>query len=97
MSETAKPMSHNGWIACSERLPPVNDRVLFWSVRYSLTAFQGTYTADPEGWWDDEEPTPLLGHNRPTHWRSMPEGPHASPAPAADADRAPTWSDLGAI
>lgn len=59
------------WIRCSERMPPVGERVL------ALDPTNGVYTAKrwverSETFEPDENPSSVT---RPTHWMPLPEAP----------------------
>ena len=76
---TAKPVpvTPDGWISCSERLPNDKQYVWCWGKSYGLTecnTFEGYYDWSRNKWWavtdDGEEPA-----SKVTHWMPLPEPP----------------------
>ena len=76
---TAKPVpvTPDGWISCSERMPNDKQYVWCWGKSYGLTecnTFEGYYDWSRNKWWavtdDGEEPA-----SKVTHWMPLPEPP----------------------
>ncbi|MBB8895418.1 DUF551 domain-containing protein [Escherichia coli] len=76
---TAKPVpvTPDGWISCSERMPDDKQYVWCWGKSYGWTecdTFEGYYDWSRNKWWtvtdDGEEPA-----SKVTHWMPLPEPP----------------------
>lgn len=76
---TAKPVpvTPDGWISCSERMPNDKQYVWCWGKSYGWTecdTFEGYYDWSRNKWWavtdDGEEPA-----SKVTHWMPLPEPP----------------------
>lgn len=76
---TAKPVpvTPDGWISCSERMPNDKQYVWCWGKSYGWTecdTFEGYYDWSRNKWWaitdDGEEPA-----SKVTHWMTLPEPP----------------------
>ncbi|EEW2545743.1 DUF551 domain-containing protein [Escherichia coli] len=72
------PVTPDGWISCSERMPNDKQYVWCWGKSYGWTecdTFEGYYDWSRNKWWavtdDGEEPA-----SKVTHWMSLPEPPH---------------------
>ncbi|EBY3290979.1 DUF551 domain-containing protein [Salmonella enterica subsp. enterica serovar Emek] len=71
------PVTQDGWISCSERMPNDKDYVWCWGKSYGWTecdTFEGYYDWSRNKWWavtdDVEEPA-----SKVTHWMPLPEPP----------------------
>ncbi|HFW4248664.1 TPA: DUF551 domain-containing protein [Salmonella enterica subsp. enterica serovar Montevideo] len=71
------PVTPDGWISCSERMPNDKDYVWCWGKSYGWTecdTFKGYYDWSRNKWWavtdDVEEPA-----SKVTHWMLLPEPP----------------------
>ncbi|HBC5696644.1 TPA: ead/Ea22-like family protein [Escherichia coli] len=71
------PVSTDGWISCSERMPNDKQYVWCWGKSYGWTecdTFEGYYDWSRNKWWavtdDGEEPA-----SKVTHWMPLPEPP----------------------
>ncbi len=71
------PVTPDGWISCSERMPNDKQYVWCWGKSYGWTkcdAFEGYYDWSRNKWWavtdDGEEPA-----SKVTHWIPLPEPP----------------------
>ena len=71
------PVTPDGWISCSERIPDDNQYVWCWGKSYGWTecdTFEGYYDWSRNKWWavtdDGEEPA-----SKVTHWMPLPEPP----------------------
>ncbi|HIF4379700.1 DUF551 domain-containing protein [Salmonella enterica] len=71
------PVTPDGWISCSERMPNDKDYVWCWGKSYGWTecdTFEGYYDWSRNKWWavtdDVEEPASEV-----THWMLLPEPP----------------------
>lgn len=71
------PVTPDGWISCSERMPNDKQYVWCWGKSYGWTkcdAFEGYYDWSRNKWWavtdDGEEPA-----SKVTHWMPLPEPP----------------------
>ncbi|WP_232795590.1 DUF551 domain-containing protein [Salmonella enterica] len=71
------PVTPDGWISCSERMPNDKDYVWCWGKTYGWTecdTFEGYYDWSRNKWWavtdDVEEPA-----SKVTHWMLLPEPP----------------------
>ncbi|WP_370501448.1 DUF551 domain-containing protein [Escherichia coli] len=71
------PVTPDGWISCSERMPNDKQYVWCWGRPYSWTecdTFEGYYDWSRNKWWtvtdDGEEPA-----SKVTHWMPLPEPP----------------------
>lgn len=71
------PVTPNGWISCSERMPNDKQYVWCWGKSYGWTecdTFEGYYDWSRNKWWavtdDGEEPA-----SKVTHWMPLPEPP----------------------
>lgn len=71
------PVTQDGWISCSERMPNDKDYVWCWGKSYGWTecdTFEGYYDWSRNKWWavtdDVEEPASEV-----THWMLLPEPP----------------------
>lgn len=71
------PVTPNGWISCSERMPNDKQYVWCWGKSYGWTecdTFEGYYDWSRNKWWavtdDGEEPA-----SKVTHWMTLPEPP----------------------
>ncbi|MGK3503212.1 DUF551 domain-containing protein [Escherichia coli] len=73
----AAPVTPDGWISCSERMPDDKQYVWCWGKSYGWTecdTFEGYYDWSRNKWWavtdDGEEPA-----SKVTHWMPLPEPP----------------------
>ncbi|EAA7646613.1 DUF551 domain-containing protein [Salmonella enterica] len=73
----SSPVTQDGWISCSERMPNDKDYVWCWGKSYGWTecdTFEGYYDWSRNKWWavtdDVEEPA-----SKVTHWMLLPEPP----------------------
>ncbi|HAN8282337.1 TPA: DUF551 domain-containing protein [Escherichia coli] len=71
------PVTPDGWIGCSERMPNDKQYVWCWGKSYGWTecdTFEGYYDWSRNKWWavtdDGEEPA-----SKVTHWMPLPEPP----------------------
>ncbi|HAY5362000.1 TPA: DUF551 domain-containing protein [Shigella flexneri] len=71
------PVTQDGWISCSERMPDDKQYVWCWGKPYGWTecdTFEGYYDWSRNKWWavtdDGEEPA-----SKVTHWIPLPEPP----------------------
>ncbi|HAH1515728.1 DUF551 domain-containing protein [Escherichia coli] len=71
------PVTPDGWISCSERMPNDKQYVWCWGKSYGWTecdTFEGYYDCSRNKWWavtdDGEEPA-----SKVTHWIPLPEPP----------------------
>ncbi len=71
------PVTPDGWISCSERMPNDKQYVWCWGKSYSWTecdTFEGYYDCSRNKWWavtdNGEEPA-----SKVTHWMPLPEPP----------------------
>ena len=71
------PVTPDGWISCSERMPDDKQYVWCWGKSYGWTecdTFEGYYDCSRNKWWavtdDGEEPA-----SKVTHWMPLPEPP----------------------
>ncbi|EPN5584455.1 DUF551 domain-containing protein [Shigella flexneri] len=71
------PITPDGWISCSERMPNDKQYVWCWGKSYGCTeydTFEGYYDWSRNKWWtvtdDGEEPA-----SKVTHWMPLPEPP----------------------
>ncbi len=71
------PVTPDGWISCSERMPDDKQYVWGWGKAYGWTecdTFEGYYDWSRNKWWavtdDVEEPA-----SKVTHWMPLPEPP----------------------
>ena len=71
------PVTPDGWISCSERMPNDKQYVWCWGKFYGWTecdTFEGYYDWSRNKWWavtdDGEEPA-----SKVTHWMPLPEPP----------------------
>ena len=71
------PVTPDGWISCSERIPNDKQYVWCWGKSYGWTeydTFEGYYDWSRNKWWtvtdDGEEPA-----SKVTHWMPLPEPP----------------------
>ena len=71
------PVTPDGWISCSERMPNDKQYVWCWGKSYGWTecdTFEGYYDCSRNKWWavtdDGEEPA-----SKVTHWMPLPEPP----------------------
>ncbi|ENH2948995.1 DUF551 domain-containing protein [Escherichia coli] len=71
------PVTPDGWISCSERMPNDKQYVWCWGKPYGWTecdTFEGYYDWSRNKWWavtdDREEPA-----SKVTHWMPLPEPP----------------------
>ncbi|HBC6728477.1 TPA: DUF550 domain-containing protein [Escherichia coli] len=71
------PVTPDGWISCSERMPNDKQYVWCWGKSYGWTecnTFEGYYDWSRNKWWavtdDGEEPA-----SKVTHWMPLPEPP----------------------
>ena len=71
------PVTPDGWISCSERMPNDKQYVWCWGKSYGWTecdTFEGYYDWSRNKWWaitdDGEEPA-----SKVTHWMTLPEQP----------------------
>ncbi|HAX3190164.1 TPA: DUF551 domain-containing protein, partial [Escherichia coli] len=69
------PVTPDGWISCSERMPNDKQYVWCWGKSYGWTecdTFEGYYDWSRNKWWaitdDGEEPA-----SKVTHWMTLPE------------------------
>lgn len=73
----SSPVTPDGWISCSERMPNDKQYVWCWGKSYGWTecdTFEGYYDWSRNKWWavtdDGEEPA-----SKVTHWMPLPETP----------------------
>lgn len=73
----SSPVTPDGWISCSERMPNDKQYVWCWGKSYGWTecdTFEGYYDCSRNKWWavtdDGEEPALKV-----THWMPLPEPP----------------------
>ncbi|EPV2640051.1 DUF551 domain-containing protein [Escherichia coli] len=71
------PVTQDGWISCSERMPNDKQYVWCWGKSYGWTecdTFEGYYDWSRNKWWavtdDGEDPA-----SKVTHWMPLPEPP----------------------
>ncbi|EFK2011891.1 DUF551 domain-containing protein [Escherichia coli] len=71
------PVTPDGWISCSERMPNDKQYVWCWGKSYDWTecdTFEGYYDCSRNKWWavtdNGEEPA-----SKVTHWMPLPEPP----------------------
>ncbi|HCP7950239.1 TPA: DUF551 domain-containing protein [Escherichia coli] len=71
------PVTPDGWVSCSERMPNDKQYVWCWGKPYGWTecdTFEGYYDWSRNKWWavtdDGEEPA-----SKVTHWMPLPEPP----------------------
>lgn len=71
------PVTTDGWISCSERMPNDKQYVWCWGKSYGWTecdTFEGYYDWSRNKWWavtdNGEEPA-----SKVTHWMPLPEPP----------------------
>ena len=71
------PVTPDGWISCSERMPNDKQYVWCWGKSYGWTecdTFEGYYDCSGNKWWavtdNGEEPA-----SKVTHWMPLPEPP----------------------
>ncbi|EAA0977096.1 hypothetical protein DLY41_11300 [Escherichia coli] len=71
------PVTPDGWISCSERMPNDKQYVWCWGKSYGWTecdTFEGYYDCSRNKWWavtdNGEEPA-----SKVTHWMPLPEAP----------------------
>ncbi|EHR0785721.1 DUF551 domain-containing protein, partial [Escherichia coli] len=71
------PVTPDGWISCSERMPNDKQYVWCWGKSYGWTecdTFEEYYDWSRNKWWaitdDGEEPA-----SKVTHWMTLPEPP----------------------
>ncbi|MCV1418438.1 DUF551 domain-containing protein [Escherichia coli] len=71
------PVTPDGWISCSERIPDDKQYVWCWGKSYGWTecdTFEGYYDWSRNKWWavtdNGEEPA-----SKVTHWMPLPEPP----------------------
>ncbi|EGM8144543.1 DUF551 domain-containing protein [Escherichia coli] len=76
-ASTSSPVTPDGWISCSERIPDDKQYVWCWGKSYGWTecdTFEGYYDWSRNKWWavtdDGEEPA-----SKVTHWMPLPEPP----------------------
>lgn len=76
-SDSNSPVTPDGWISCSERMPNDKQYVWCWGKSYGWTecdTFEGYYDWSRNKWWavtdDGEEPA-----SKVTHWMPLPEPP----------------------
>ncbi|HBA7340877.1 TPA: DUF551 domain-containing protein [Escherichia coli] len=76
-TSTNSPVTPDGWISCSERMPNDKQYVWCWGKSYGWTecnTFEGYYDWSRNKWWavtdDGEEPA-----SKVTHWMPLPEPP----------------------
>ena len=76
-ASTSSPVTPDGWISCSERMPDDKQYVWCWGKSYGWTecdTFEGYYDWSRNKWWavtdDGEEPA-----SKVTHWMPLPEPP----------------------
>ena len=69
------PVTPDGWISCSERMPNDKQYVWCWGKSYGWTecdTFEGYYDCSRNKWWavtdNGEEPA-----SKVTHWMPLPE------------------------
>ncbi|EOM5420897.1 DUF551 domain-containing protein [Shigella sonnei] len=74
------PVTPDGWISCSERMPNDKQYVWCWGKSYGWTecdTFEGYYDWSRNKWWavtdNGEEPA-----SKVTHWMPLPEPPQES-------------------
>ncbi|MCH6735221.1 hypothetical protein BEC86_04865 [Escherichia coli] len=71
------PVTPDGWISCSERMPNDKQYVWCWGKSYGWTecdTFEGYYDWSRNKWWavtDDGEESA----SKVTHWMPLPEPP----------------------
>lgn len=73
-SDSNSPVTPDGWISCSERMPNDKQYVWCWGKSYGWTecdTFEGYYDWSRNKWWavtdDGEEPA-----SKVTHWMPLP-------------------------
>lgn len=71
------PVTPDGWISCSDRMPNDKQYVWCWGKSYGWTecdTFEGYYDCSRNKWWavtdNGEEPA-----SKVTHWMPLPESP----------------------
>ena len=71
------PVTPDGWISCSERMPNDKQYVWCWGKSYGWTecdTFEGYFDCSRNKWWavtdNGEEPA-----SKVTHWMPLPEPP----------------------
>lgn len=76
-ASTSSPVTPDGWISCSERMPNDKQYVWCWGKSYGWTecdTFEGYYDCSRNKWWavtdNGEEPA-----SKVTHWMPLPEPP----------------------
>ncbi|HAU9444981.1 TPA: DUF551 domain-containing protein [Escherichia coli] len=76
-TSTNSPVTPDGWISCSERMPNDKQYVWCWGKSYGWTecdTFEGYYDWSRNKWWaitdDGEEPA-----SKVTHWMPLPAAP----------------------
>ncbi|WP_145762916.1 DUF551 domain-containing protein [Escherichia coli] len=76
-ASTSSPVTPDGWISCSERMPDDKQYVWCWGKSYGWTecnTFEGYYDWSRNKWWAvtdiGEEPA-----SKVTHWMPLPEPP----------------------
>lgn len=76
-SDSNSPVTPDGWISCSERMPNDKQYVWCWGKSYGWTecdTFEGYYDCSRNKWWavtdNGEEPA-----SKVTHWMPLPEPP----------------------
>ena len=76
-ASTSSPVTPDGWISCSERIPDDKQYVWCWGKSYGWTecdTFEGYYDWSRNKWWavtdNGEEPA-----SKVTHWMPLPEPP----------------------
>ncbi|HAW7274391.1 TPA: DUF551 domain-containing protein [Escherichia coli] len=76
-ASTSSPVTPDGWISCSDRMPNDKQYVWCWGKSYGWTecdTFEGYYDWSRNKWWavtdDGEEPA-----SKVTHWIPLPEPP----------------------
>ena len=76
-TSTNHPVTLDGWISCSERMPNDKQYVWCWGKSYGWTecdTFEGYYDCSRNKWWavtdNGEEPA-----SKVTHWMPLPEPP----------------------
>ena len=76
-ASTSSPVTPDGWISCSDRMPNDKQYVWCWGKSYGWTecdTFEGYYDCSRNKWWavtdNGEEPA-----SKVTHWMPLPEPP----------------------
>ncbi|WP_116835905.1 DUF551 domain-containing protein [Escherichia coli] len=76
-ASTSSPVTPDGWISCSDRMPNDKQYVWCWGKSYGWTecdTFEGYYDWSRNKWWavtdNGEEPA-----SKVTHWMPLPEPP----------------------